>query len=75
MKKFIFLCSVAVLIIFISMHTTAKTVVTDGLVSYWTFDQDDIAGNNVKDVWGNNSGTIVGDPEIVEGKSGGGIAL
>ena len=70
MKKIIFLCSVAVLIIFISMHTTAKTVVTDGLVSYWTFDQDDIAENTVKDVWGNNNGTIVGDPEIVKGKVG-----
>lgn len=58
------------LTISISMQTTAKTIVTDGLVSYWTFDQEDITENTVKDVWGNNSGTIVGEPEVVNGKVG-----
>ncbi len=70
MKKSIFICTVAVLIIFISMQTTARTVVTDGLVSYWTFDEKDIAENTVEDVWGNNNGTIVGDPNVVNGKVG-----
>ncbi len=46
----------------------AGQVVTDGLVSYWTFDQPDIEGKIVKDVWGNNDGTMQGGPEIVAGK-------
>lgn len=70
MKKLILICTVAVLIISYSMQTIAKTIVTDGLVSYWTFDEKDIAENNVKDVWGNNSATIVGDPQVVNGKVG-----
>ena len=46
----------------------AKTYVTDGLVSYWTFDKADIKGEKtVKDVFGENDGTIVG-PSVVEGK-------
>ena len=40
---------------------------TDGLVSYWTFDRQDIAGDTVKDVWGENDGKIVGAPKIVGG--------
>ena len=70
MKKLILICTVVVLIISYSMQTIAKTIVTDGLVSYWTFDEKDIAENSVKDVWGNNSGTIVGDPQVVNGKVG-----
>ena len=43
-------------------------VVTDGLVSYWRLDT--IKGNTVVDVWGENDGTIFGDPKIAEGKIG-----
>lgn len=42
--------------------------VTEGLVSFWTFDQADIAGNTLKDVWGKNNGIIEGEPIVVEGK-------
>jgi beta-galactosidase len=42
--------------------------VSDGLVSFWTFDEEDIDGKNVKDIWGGNDGTMVGEPEIVDGK-------
>ena len=45
-------------------------VVEDGLVSYWTFDVADVVDTTVKDVWGGNDGTLVGDPEAVEGKIG-----
>ena len=45
----------------------AENIVTDGLVSYWTFDRKDIIGNTVKDVWGENNATIVGTPTIVNG--------
>ncbi len=47
-----------------------EPIVTDGLVSYWTFDKQDIAGGTVKDVWGENDGKIVGDPKVVAGQVG-----
>lgn len=47
--------------------TDAEDIVTDGLVSYWTFDHEDIIGDTVKDVWGVNNATIVGTPTIVDG--------
>lgn len=43
-------------------------VVTDGLVSYWTLDKANIDGDTVEDIWGDNDGTMSGNPEIVEGK-------
>ena len=45
-------------------------VVTEGLVSYWTFNDADMEGTTAKDIWGDNDGTLVGDPEVVEGKVG-----
>ena len=47
-----------------------EPIITDGLVSYWTFDQQDIAGGTVKDVWGENDGKIVGNPKVVDGQVG-----
>ena len=52
---------------------TAKCggVVTDGLNSYWTFDNAHIDGDTVNDVVGENHGTFVGRAEIVDrGKFG-----
>jgi hypothetical protein len=40
------------------------------LVSYWNFNKGNIQGETVKDVWGENDGTIKGDPKTVEGKFG-----
>jgi hypothetical protein len=54
---------------------TKADVVTEGLVSYWTFDKDDIEGDIVKDIWGENDGTIMGDPETVNGKIGEALSL
>ena len=49
--------------------TMAKAqIVTDGLVSYWTFDSADIKDKTVKDVWGDNDGTLERNAKIVEGK-------
>ena len=53
------------------IDTAECGVVTDGLISYWTFDEADIDGDTVNDVWGESHGTLVDNPEIVdEGKSG-----
>ena len=49
-------------------NTAKGQVVTDGLVSYWDFDH--ITGETTRDMWGNNDGTIVGNPKIVKGKIG-----
>ncbi len=43
-------------------------VVTDGLIAFWTFDRSDIEDETVKDILGDNDGTIEGDPQIVSGK-------
>jgi len=60
--------AVMVLAILAWQADTAKgQVVTDGLVSYWSFDRASTEGETAKDVWGNNDGTIIGDPKIVEG--------
>ena len=45
-------------------------IVEDGLVSYWSFDANNIGGNTVNDGTGNYNGTIKGSPKKVAGKIG-----
>ena len=45
-------------------------IVEDGLVSYWSFDANNIDGKTVKDGTGNYNGTIKGSPKKVAGKIG-----
>ncbi len=49
------------------IDTAECAVVTDGLISYWTFDNADIDGFTVNDVWGESHGTFVGPAGIVDG--------
>ena len=58
-----------------TLNASAKTIVTDGLVSYWTFDAGTIRGNTVEDVWGENDATIFGNPKRAQGQVKGGIEL
>jgi len=44
--------------------------VTDGLVSYWSFDANAVTPKTAKDVWGSNHGSIEGEPQLVDGKVG-----
>jgi hypothetical protein len=46
--------------------TEAQTV-RDGLISYWSFNEDTIKGNIVSDLWGDNDGEMINDPLEVEG--------
>jgi hypothetical protein len=46
----------------------AEKPVMDGLVSYWTFDEADRDDETLKDVIGNNHGTIKGEAKTVPGK-------
>lgn len=68
MKKVVYLL-ISVLTLAMFCHSGyTESVVTDGLVSYWTFDRQDIVGKTARDVWGENDGTIVGFPKIVAGR-------
>ena len=53
--------------VFMYANVAKAQVVEGGLVSYWSFDDNTIQGNTVENVWGDNDGTIVGAPQIVEG--------
>ena len=54
----------------LSSQVYALQHVTDGLVSYWTFDKSNISGRKVEDVWGDNNATIKGNPKVVTGQIG-----
>ena len=75
MKK----CCLLYLSIAINLSLTipivAAPIVTDGLVSYWTFDLHDISDGIVKDVWGDNDVVMKGNPKIVPGYLKQGIKL
>lgn len=45
-------------------------IIEDGLVSYWSFDANNVAGKTVKDGTGNYNGTINGSLKKVAGKIG-----
>ena len=47
---------------------TEAQIVTDGLISFWTFDKSDVEDKIVKDLVGINDATINGDPQMVDGK-------
>jgi hypothetical protein len=66
---------IVMMVMFLYANTAIGGIVTDGLVSYWTFDERDIAGGTVKDKKGANDGEIIGAPEVVEGKLGNGLRL
>jgi len=59
----------------LTLNTTSAAIVTDGLVSYWSFDQDMINDGIVEDIWGENDATILGNPKIVQGLIKDGIRL
>jgi hypothetical protein len=62
-----FICILA--LAFIGLVNMAEAqLVEDGLVAYWSFDE--IKGDTVVDVVGDNDGTMVGKPKVVDGKVG-----
>ena len=48
----------------------ARQAITDGLVSYWSFNKDSIADKTVKDIFGSNDGKMDGNVEVAKGKVG-----
>ena len=67
MKKLIYFLILTLTITAFCHSGYAERVVTEGLVSYWTFDRHQIVGGTFKDVWGKNDGAIVGNPKVVGG--------
>ena len=61
---FILLCT------FILIIGVKAQVVTDGLVSYYTLDNKDIAGDTVKDIVRGMDGTIINQPKSIKGHLG-----
>ena len=70
MKNGIYFMTFAITISVFALNATPAPIVTDGLVSYWTFDRKYITNKTVKDVWGNNNGTLIGNPKVVHGQVG-----
>ena len=63
--------TVSTIIILITIASLSQAqLVEDGLVSYWSFDEETIEGDTAKDVWGENHGTMIKNPELVAGKYG-----
>ena len=68
MKKGVYILISVLIFAMFCYNGWTERVVIDGLVSYWTFDRQNIAGDIVEDVWGENDGTIVGTPKVVAGQ-------
>jgi len=71
-KKFLSTAFALTVIVITLMYANmaSSQIVKEGWVSYWTFNEADIEDKTVKDVFGENHGTIHGDPKQVEGKLG-----
>lgn len=65
MFKTLALLFAATVMVAFASYTAETQVVTDGLVSYWSFE-----GGDITDQVGTNDGIMVGDPETVAGHVG-----
>lgn len=76
MKSFTltFTAILAVALLF-AFEAEAQQFVTEGLISFWTFDESTIQGDTLKDVWGNNDGIIMGDCIATQGRIGEALGL
>lgn len=66
MKRFMLLLHLYLLLT-LSIPIYANTIVTDGLINYWTFDLTNIKDGIAEDVWGKNDAIIMGNPKISDG--------
>jgi len=70
MKRGIYFMTFTIIIGIFSLRTAPASIVTDGLVSYWPFDRGYTTNKTVKDVCGDNNGTLIGNPKVVPGQVG-----
>lgn len=67
-QKLYFTFALMLVCVFLSSEIYGEPFVTNGLVSYWTFDKEHIANQTAKDVWGKNDATLFGNPRFVDGQ-------
>lgn len=67
-RNFTLAFTLVITLVFMCANIAQTELVTEGLVSYWNFNKENLQGETVKDVWGENDGTIKGNPKAVEGK-------
>ena len=65
-----FVTAIITVVLMATNAAHARQAVTDGLVSYWSFNKDSIAAKTVEDIFGINDGTMDGNVEVVDGKVG-----
>ena len=65
-----FVLAVIVAVLMATNVAHARQAITDGLVSYWSFNKDTVTGKAVEDIFGTNDGTMDGNVEVVNGKVG-----
>ena len=70
MKNLLFCLLLTTLFGLFAYQAMAEGIVTDGLLSYWTFDRGSVTKSTVKDMWGEYNGTIYGNPNIGPGQIG-----
>ena len=58
------------LVVFMCASILQAQVVTDGLISFYTMNEGHVVGKTVKDVFGKNDGTILGNPKLSGGRFG-----
>ena len=66
----IFVLAVITTVLMATNTAQARQAITDGLVSYWSFNKASVEGKTVKDIFGDNDGTMDGNVEVVNGKVG-----
>ena len=65
-----FIIAITATVLMATSIAQARQAITDGLVSYWSFNKDSVAGKTVEDIFGANDGTMDGNVEVVDGKVG-----
>ena len=66
----IFVIAVIAIVLMAINVAEARQAITDGLVSYWSFNKDSVADKTVNDIFGNSDGKMDGNVEVVKGKVG-----
>ena len=65
-----FVLAVIATVVMATNLAEARQAITDGLVSYWSFNKDTVTGKTVKDIFGASDGTMDGNVEVVKGQVG-----
>lgn len=70
LRKIRFLMTICIGVLFLMTPLSNAQFPTDGVVSYWSFDNGTINGDKVDDILGDNVGELNGNPISVAGKVG-----